>query len=88
MLVVTLSVSVFDNHFMGMTIPGHLAAQFEMFWNVCIKLLLLFCLNFVCIFSWFWGPVVTLQDCLAAFFARDELKGEQMDTDLFFQHKY
>uniref|UniRef100_A0A668AS35 Ubiquitin carboxyl-terminal hydrolase n=1 Tax=Myripristis murdjan TaxID=586833 RepID=A0A668AS35_9TELE len=28
------------------------------------------------IFSWFWGPVVTLQDCLAAFFARDELKGE------------
>uniref|UniRef100_A0A8C6TND4 Ubiquitin carboxyl-terminal hydrolase n=1 Tax=Neogobius melanostomus TaxID=47308 RepID=A0A8C6TND4_9GOBI len=25
--------------------------------------------------SWFWGPVVTLQDCLAAFFARDELKG-------------
>ncbi|MEQ2202263.1 hypothetical protein XENOCAPTIV_000338, partial [Xenoophorus captivus] len=29
-----------------------------------------------CLFSsWFWGPVVTLQDCLAAFFARDELKG-------------
>uniref|UniRef100_A0A3B4A2D3 Ubiquitin carboxyl-terminal hydrolase n=1 Tax=Periophthalmus magnuspinnatus TaxID=409849 RepID=A0A3B4A2D3_9GOBI len=26
--------------------------------------------------SWFWGPVVTLQDCLAAFFARDELKGQ------------
>uniref|UniRef100_A0A3B4F5B0 Ubiquitin carboxyl-terminal hydrolase n=1 Tax=Pundamilia nyererei TaxID=303518 RepID=A0A3B4F5B0_9CICH len=26
--------------------------------------------------SWFWGPVVTLQDCLAAFFARDELKGK------------
>ncbi|KAJ8793468.1 hypothetical protein J1605_019302 [Eschrichtius robustus] len=25
--------------------------------------------------SWFWGPIVTLQDCLAAFFARDELKG-------------
>lgn len=25
--------------------------------------------------SWLWGPVVTLQDCLAAFFARDELKG-------------
>uniref|UniRef100_A0A4W3HZX6 Ubiquitin carboxyl-terminal hydrolase 33 n=1 Tax=Callorhinchus milii TaxID=7868 RepID=A0A4W3HZX6_CALMI len=24
--------------------------------------------------SWFWGPVVSLQDCLAAFFARDELK--------------
>uniref|UniRef100_A0A8B9H9D6 Ubiquitin carboxyl-terminal hydrolase n=1 Tax=Astyanax mexicanus TaxID=7994 RepID=A0A8B9H9D6_ASTMX len=26
--------------------------------------------------DWFWGPVVTLQDCLAAFFARDELKGK------------
>uniref|UniRef100_A0A3B3SBB5 Ubiquitin carboxyl-terminal hydrolase 33 n=1 Tax=Paramormyrops kingsleyae TaxID=1676925 RepID=A0A3B3SBB5_9TELE len=24
--------------------------------------------------KWLWGPVVTLQDCLAAFFARDELK--------------
>uniref|UniRef100_A0A673BKV9 Ubiquitin carboxyl-terminal hydrolase n=1 Tax=Sphaeramia orbicularis TaxID=375764 RepID=A0A673BKV9_9TELE len=32
----------------------------------------------VSIFSWFWGPVVTLQDCLAAFFARDELKGDNM----------
>lgn len=31
---------------------------------------------FVSPFSWFWGPVVTLQDCLAAFFARDELKGK------------
>uniref|UniRef100_A0A8C1SGZ5 Ubiquitin carboxyl-terminal hydrolase n=1 Tax=Cyprinus carpio TaxID=7962 RepID=A0A8C1SGZ5_CYPCA len=29
-------------------------------------------------FIWFWGPVVTLQDCLAAFFARDELKGDNM----------
>lgn len=29
-----------------------------------------------CIPSWFWGPVVTLEDCLAAFFAADELKGE------------
>lgn len=28
--------------------------------------------------SWFWGPVVTLQDCLAAFFTRDELKGDNM----------
>ncbi|XP_028825090.1 ubiquitin carboxyl-terminal hydrolase 33-like isoform X2 [Denticeps clupeoides] len=28
--------------------------------------------------SWFWGPVVTLQDCLAAFFARDELNGDNM----------
>uniref|UniRef100_A0A672I420 Ubiquitin carboxyl-terminal hydrolase n=1 Tax=Salarias fasciatus TaxID=181472 RepID=A0A672I420_SALFA len=28
--------------------------------------------------DWFWGPVVTLQDCLAAFFARDELKGDNM----------
>jgi len=33
----------------------------------------------LCVFpSWFWGPVVTLQDCLAAFFARDELKGKRM----------
>uniref|UniRef100_A0A8C9V1P6 Ubiquitin carboxyl-terminal hydrolase n=1 Tax=Scleropages formosus TaxID=113540 RepID=A0A8C9V1P6_SCLFO len=32
--------------------------------------------------SWFWGPVVTLQDCLAAFFARDELKGEDGDRAL------
>uniref|UniRef100_A0A8C7JR26 Ubiquitin carboxyl-terminal hydrolase n=1 Tax=Oncorhynchus kisutch TaxID=8019 RepID=A0A8C7JR26_ONCKI len=29
--------------------------------------------------SWWWGPVVTLQDCLAAFFTRDELKGEDLD---------
>uniref|UniRef100_A0A674JM77 Ubiquitin carboxyl-terminal hydrolase 33 n=1 Tax=Terrapene triunguis TaxID=2587831 RepID=A0A674JM77_9SAUR len=29
-----------------------------------------------CVPSWFWGPIVTLQDCLAAFFARDELKGK------------
>lgn len=28
-----------------------------------------------CIPSWFWGPMVTLEDCLAAFFAADELKG-------------
>ncbi|XP_043941793.1 ubiquitin carboxyl-terminal hydrolase 33 [Protopterus annectens] len=28
--------------------------------------------------SWFWGPVVTLQDFLVAFFARDELKGDNM----------
>uniref|UniRef100_A0A8C7N003 Ubiquitin carboxyl-terminal hydrolase n=1 Tax=Oncorhynchus kisutch TaxID=8019 RepID=A0A8C7N003_ONCKI len=27
---------------------------------------------------WWWGPVVTLQDCLAAFFTRDELKGDNM----------
>uniref|UniRef100_A0A3B4TW76 Ubiquitin carboxyl-terminal hydrolase n=1 Tax=Seriola dumerili TaxID=41447 RepID=A0A3B4TW76_SERDU len=32
----------------------------------------------VCVCVWFWGPVVTLQDCLAAFFARDELKGDNM----------
>uniref|UniRef100_A0AAZ3RCT4 Ubiquitin carboxyl-terminal hydrolase 20 n=1 Tax=Oncorhynchus tshawytscha TaxID=74940 RepID=A0AAZ3RCT4_ONCTS len=25
-----------------------------------------------CIPSWFWGPMVTLEDCLAAFFAADE----------------
>uniref|UniRef100_A0A674EPK1 Ubiquitin carboxyl-terminal hydrolase n=1 Tax=Salmo trutta TaxID=8032 RepID=A0A674EPK1_SALTR len=28
--------------------------------------------------SWFWGPMVTLEDCLAAFFAADELKGDNM----------
>lgn len=43
---------------------------------------------FVFIPSWFWGPVVTLQDCLAAFFARDELKGEQVGGNLFCQHKH
>uniref|UniRef100_A0A8C4QC97 Ubiquitin carboxyl-terminal hydrolase n=1 Tax=Eptatretus burgeri TaxID=7764 RepID=A0A8C4QC97_EPTBU len=31
-----------------------------------------------CIPSWFWGPVVTLEDCLSAFFAADELKGDNM----------
>ncbi|MGH0141985.1 UNVERIFIED_CONTAM: hypothetical protein FKN15_043227 [Acipenser sinensis] len=31
-----------------------------------------------CIPNWFWGPVVTLEDCLAAFFAADELKGDNM----------
>lgn len=40
------------------------------------------------ILSWFWGPVVTLQDCLAAFFARDELKGKQVGVSLFCQHKH
>lgn len=30
-----------------------------------------------CIPSWFWGPMVTLEDCLAAFFAADELKGKK-----------
>lgn len=40
------------------------------------------CFRFVvsCVPSWFWGPVVTLQDCLAAFFARDELKGKRLIT--------
>ncbi|GAB6024605.1 hypothetical protein CHUAL_009750 [Chamberlinius hualienensis] len=28
--------------------------------------------------SWFWGPTVSLQDCLAAFFSADELKGDNM----------
>ncbi|XP_041980873.1 ubiquitin carboxyl-terminal hydrolase 20 isoform X2 [Aricia agestis] len=28
--------------------------------------------------SWFYGPVVSLQDCLAAFFSADELKGDNM----------
>lgn len=39
-----------------------------------------FCMNrFVvsCIPTWFWGPMVTLEDCLAAFFAADELKGRK-----------
>ncbi|XP_012695322.2 ubiquitin carboxyl-terminal hydrolase 20 isoform X2 [Clupea harengus] len=31
-----------------------------------------------CIPTWFWGPMVTLEDCLAAFFAADELKGDNM----------
>ena len=29
-------------------------------------------------FSLLWGPVITLHDCLAAFFSADELKGENM----------
>lgn len=36
-----------------------------------------------CIPSWFWGPMVTLEDCLAAFFAADELKGKEDYTVLF-----
>ncbi|XP_030853729.1 ubiquitin carboxyl-terminal hydrolase 20 [Strongylocentrotus purpuratus] len=28
--------------------------------------------------SWFWGPNVTLDNCLAAFFSADELKGDNM----------
>lgn len=28
--------------------------------------------------SWFWGPVVSLHDCLSAFFSADELKGDNM----------
>ena len=48
---------------------GCLAAQTKRWAEVC---------RFVvsCTPSWFWGPVVTLEDCLAAFFAADELKGE------------
>uniref|UniRef100_A0A3B5R2C8 Ubiquitin carboxyl-terminal hydrolase n=1 Tax=Xiphophorus maculatus TaxID=8083 RepID=A0A3B5R2C8_XIPMA len=37
-----------------------------------------FVMEYIRRFVWFWGPVVTLQDCLAAFFARDELKGDNM----------
>lgn len=28
--------------------------------------------------SWFWGPAVTIHDCLGAFFSADELKGDNM----------
>ncbi|KAF5274396.1 hypothetical protein FQA39_LY07276 [Lamprigera yunnana] len=28
--------------------------------------------------SWFYGPIVSLHDCLAAFFSTDELKGDNM----------
>uniref|UniRef100_A0A8C7NLU7 Ubiquitin carboxyl-terminal hydrolase n=1 Tax=Oncorhynchus mykiss TaxID=8022 RepID=A0A8C7NLU7_ONCMY len=35
-----------------------------------------------CIPSWFWGPMVTLEDCLAAFFAADELKGKLKNIQL------
>uniref|UniRef100_A0A8B9PRW1 Ubiquitin carboxyl-terminal hydrolase n=1 Tax=Apteryx owenii TaxID=8824 RepID=A0A8B9PRW1_APTOW len=37
-----------------------------------------------CVPSWFWGPVVNLQDCLAAFFARDELKGKRLRNGVKF----
>ena len=30
------------------------------------------------ILGWFYGPEVTLQDCLAFFFSEDELKGDNM----------
>lgn len=30
------------------------------------------------IISWFWGPTISLQDCLSAFFSADELKGDNM----------
>lgn len=30
------------------------------------------------VFGWLWGPGVALQDCLAAFFSADELKGDNM----------
>ncbi|KAF6206640.1 hypothetical protein GE061_017876 [Apolygus lucorum] len=28
--------------------------------------------------SWFWGPTISLHDCLSAFFSADELKGDNM----------
>ena len=28
--------------------------------------------------GWFWGPSITLEDCLSAFFSADELKGDNM----------
>lgn len=36
-----------------------------------------------CIPTWFWGPMVTLEDCLAAFFAADELKGKHTMFDIY-----
>ncbi|RWS10968.1 Ubiquitin carboxyl-terminal hydrolase 20-like protein [Dinothrombium tinctorium] len=30
------------------------------------------------VLSWLWGPAVSLQDCLSAFFSADELKGDNM----------
>uniref|UniRef100_A0A670YH13 Ubiquitin carboxyl-terminal hydrolase n=1 Tax=Pseudonaja textilis TaxID=8673 RepID=A0A670YH13_PSETE len=41
-----------------------------------------------CVPSWFWGPTVTLQDCLAAFFARDELKGDNMYSCEKYKHQF
>lgn len=29
-------------------------------------------------FGWLWGPTITLEDCLSAFFSADELKGDNM----------
>lgn len=28
--------------------------------------------------SWFWGPSISLEDCLTSFFSADELKGDNM----------
>ena len=30
------------------------------------------------VWGWFWGPGVSLYDCLSAFFSADELKGDNM----------
>ena len=34
-------------------------------------------INAFCL-RWIWGPTVSLQHCLAAFFSADELKGDNM----------
>ena len=34
--------------------------------------------KYLLFYSWFVGPAITLQDCLAAFFSADELKGDNM----------
>lgn len=35
---------------------------------------------FVWLKSWFWGPAVSLHDCMGAFFSADELKGESPES--------
>lgn len=38
---------------------------------------------FVWLKSWFWGPAVSLHDCMGAFFSADELKGESPESLIF-----
>ena len=40
-----------------------------------IMLKVVHCCFFAYMFSWIFGPRVSFEDCLAAFFSADELKG-------------
>ena len=51
----------------------------EFYWSCLYSdILARVCVCAMLLNSWFWGPVITLQDCLAAFFSADDLKGDNM----------